>query len=69
MPRQPHHSKNWGGKRRPPSTDPVVKFSISLPKSLYDQINALAYGPAKESRSKVIVRLLQAALRAPQTSR
>ena len=64
MPRQPQHSKNWGGARRPASTDPVVKLSISLPKSLYDQINALAYGPAGESRSGVITRLLRAALAA-----
>ena len=62
MPRENHHSQNWGGARRKPSEDPAVKVSISLPASLEREITAQAYGATRESRSEVAVRLLRLAL-------
>ena len=66
MPKEPHHSKNWGGARREPSEDPAVKVSVSLPASLVQEVTAQAYGATGECRSEVVVRLLRAGLEAEE---
>lgn len=69
MSKQGPKKNTWGGPRRPPSKDPAVGLSISLPTSLCAEIERQAYGRTGESRSEVIARLVRAGLKAEKKKR
>ena len=61
MPRENHHSQNWGGARRKPSEDPAIKVSVSIPETLVEELDTQA-AASTGNRSEVVVRLLRDAL-------
>ena len=57
-----------GGKRegagRPAAAEPMRRVTLSLPASLLDELDKLAYSGS--NRSETVTRLLKAALRKPR---
>jgi len=55
------------GAGRPAAAEPMRRVTLSLPASLLDELDKLAYSGS--NRSETIARLLQAALNAPKTGK